>query len=206
MFASVSSEAQETQGYETFRLMIFGDSLSAGYRLPKDKGYVPQLQKMLIENGLDNVEVINASISGDTTADGLERIDQALQQKPHAVIIQLGANDLMQKRDLNQTAADLNKIISTFLDNDIPVMLIGIKFSMGIDINDREKLIKIYKDLAKMHKLTLYPHFLEDVLTETFGVYNFDYMQNDGIHPNEEGVQIMVKKTYPVIKKFLMGI
>lgn len=211
MFALFSSfvstlKAQETQGYETFKLMVFGDSLSSGYRLPTDKGYIPQLQKALKEDGLDNVEVVNASVPGDTTSDGLRRIEKALAQKPHAVIVELGANDLLQKKDLNRTAIDLNKIILAFLDKDIPVMLIGINLPLGIDINDREKLSKIYKDLSKKHNLILYPHFLEGVLTETFGVYNFDYMQDDGAHPNEEGVQIMVKKTYPTIKKFLMSI
>lgn len=201
-----TAKAQETQGYETFRLLIFGDSLSAGYRLEKDKGYIPQLQKALQEDGLDNVEVINASVSGDTTEDALRRIDKVLEQKPHAVVVQLGANDLLQKNDLNRTAINLNKIISTFLDKNIPVMLIGINIPIGIDINDRERMTKTYKDLAKMHNLIFYPHFLEGVLKETFGVYNFDYMQDDGAHPNEEGVQIMVKKTYPTIKKFLMRI
>ena len=200
------AKAQETQEYETFRLVVFGDSLSAGYRLSEGKGYIPQLQKTLKEDGLDNVEVINASVLGDTTEDGLRRIDKVLEQNPHAVIIQLGANDLLQKNDLNRTAITLNKIISTFLEKNIPVMLIGIKIPMGIDIKDREKMSKIYRDLSKMHNLIFYPHFLEGVLKETFGVYNFDYLQNDGIHPNEEGVQIMVKKTYPTIKKFLMSI
>ena len=198
--------AQEQNESEAFRLVVFGDSLSAGYHLSEGKGYIPQLQKTLNEDGLDNVKVINAAISGNTTSDGLNRINDVLAKQPHAVILELGANDLLQKQNLQETAQNLDKIISTFLDRDIPVMLIGIKIPLTTNINDREMLSKIYKDLAKKYNLVFYPHFLQDVLKETLGMYNFDYMQDDGVHPNEEGVKIMVQKTYPIVKNFLMNI
>lgn len=188
---------------DSFRLMVFGDSLAAGYGLPEGSGYTNQLQKALENSGLDNVTVINSAVSGNTTADGVNRLNEAIAQKPHAVIVELGANDLLQALDINRAKQNLETIITTFQEKDIPVMLIGIRIPMLTDAKGREDLSKAYKELARKYKLALYPNFMEDVITETFGVYNLKNTLPDGAHPNAAGVQIMVKKTLPVVIKFL---
>lgn len=198
--------AQEEDDDTSFRLMVFGDSLSSGYRLKENEGYTAQLQNILIDNGLDNVKVINAAVAGNTTADGLARLDDALAQHPHAVILELGANDLLKDLSIAQAEKNLSTIIETFQANDVPVMLIGIQLPLILDLKGREQLNKVYKDLAKKYNLTLYPHFLDGVLIKRLGIYDLKYMQEDTVHPTAEGVQIMVQKTFPVIKKFLMSL
>ncbi len=196
--------AQEEDG--SFRLAILGDSLASGYQVGANEGYIPVLQQLFINDGLDNVMLINAAKAGDTTADGLARVDEVLAQNPHAVIVELGGNDLLRNLSIDEAQKNLETIIEKFQDNNIPVMLIGIQIPLVLDLKNREALNTIYKKLAKKYDLVLYPHFLDGVLIERFGVYDLKYMQADTVHPTAQGIQIMVQKTYPVIKKFLMNL
>ena len=200
------SSLSKAQVYESFRLVVLGDSLSSGYNLPEGAGFVPILQKALLQDGLDNVEVISAAVAGDTTKKALERFDSVLALKPHAVLLELGANDILHGEDLNQTHENFETIISTFLQRDIPVMLIGVQLPTFSDSSNRNTLDKIYRNLSKKYDLHFYPHFLDGAIVERFGVYNAKYMLADNIHPNEEGIKIIVSKIYPNIKKFLKSI
>ena len=101
--------AQEEE--ESFRLMVFGDSLSAGYRLQPQEAFYSRLEDALNAKGYDNVKVINASISGNTTAQGLARVDKAIEQKPHAVLLELGINDVLQGLSLQKAEENLEQII-----------------------------------------------------------------------------------------------
>lgn len=203
---TMQSKANAQDDIEKFQLVILGDSLASGYGVPPGEGYIDLLQHIFEKDGLDNVSIINASVAGNTTADALAMLDSVLQQHPHAAIIELGINDALNDVDPRQIQINLENIVNRFLNNNIPVMLIGVRPPLVSDIRDREVLTKIYKALAKKYKLTLYPHFLEGVLIERLGTYDFKYIQNDTLHPNADGVRIMVRKTYPVIKKFLTSL
>ena len=187
----------------SFHLVVFGDSLSSGYHIPEGKGFIPVLQERLTTKGFDNVSVLNAAVAGDTTADGLKRIDQVMKLTPHAVILELGINDVINSIDFKQSEENLDKIIQQFKENNIPVLLVGMRAPFLTDQKSREEFIGMYKRMAKKHKLVFYPYFLEGVLIDTLGIYDLKYMQDDGSHPNEQGVKIMVDKFMPTLYKFL---
>ncbi len=190
---------------EAFRLVVFGDSLSAGYKLKAEDSFYSQLQKKLIENGYDNVKVINASVAGDTTQRGLNRIDKTLALKPHAVILELGINDALQGVTLKTTQENLQKIIEKFLNKNIPVMLVGMMAPPQASYEGRTSFSNMYKELSDKYNLVLYPFFMEGVIKQTFGVYDMTYLQDDGAHPNAEGVKIMVKNIFPTVENFLLN-
>ncbi len=190
---------------ETFNLMIFGDSLSAGYKLPVKDAFYTRLQEKLHDEEYDNVKVINASISGNTTQNGLDRIDKALAQNPHAVILELGINDVLQGVAQTTTKANLEKLIETFQNNGVSVMLVGMMTPPQSSYEGRESFTQMYKDLAQKYDLVFYPFFMDGVIKQTFGVYSTKYLLDDGAHPNAEGVKIMVKNIYPTVEKFLLN-
>lgn len=194
------------QNDNSFHLVVFGDSLFSGYRLPEGTGFVPVLQKKLTSVGLNNISVINAAVAGNTTLDGLKRIDDVLALNPHAVILELGINDVLNSVNFKESEKNLDKIIKTFKDKNIPVMLVGMRAPFLTDQKSREDFIGMYKRMAKKYKLVFYPYILEGVLVEKFGIYDLKYMQDDGAHPNEEGVKIMVEKFYPSLYKFLSNL
>ena len=194
------------QNDNSFHLVVFGDSLFSGYRLAEGAGFVPVLQKKLVSVGLDNISVINAAVAGSTTLDGLNRIDNVLALNPHAVILELGINDVFNSVNFKESEKNLDKIIKTFKDKDIPVMLVGMRAPFLTDQKSREDFIAMYKRMAKKYKLAFYPYILEGVLIENFGIYDLRYMQDDGAHPNEEGVKVMVEKFYPSLYKFLSNL
>lgn len=197
---SLKAQADEI---ESFKLVILGDSLASGYSLPKEDGYIHQLETIFVKDGLDNISIINAAVADNKTSDAYAMMDRILLQHPHAAIVELGLNDALENVDPKITKQYLEAIVSKFLDNNVPVMLIGVRPPLVLDIHDREVLTKIYTALAKKYKLTLYPDFLDGVLIERMGTYDFKYLLNDTTHPNADGIRIMLKKTYPVIKKFL---
>lgn len=200
---AISSIAQEDDEDGSFRLVVLGDSLASGYLLPKEESFIARLQTALQAQGLDNIKVISSAIAGSTTQDGVNRLQNVLDEHPHAVLLELGANDLLKSIDSATTRKNLEELITTFQQNDIPVMLIGINIPLLIDVKRRQDAAQMYTDLAKKYKLVLYPNFLQDVLIERFGTYDLKYMQSDSVHPTAEGVNVMVKKITPVIVKFL---
>lgn len=191
---------------ENFRLMVFGDSLSAGYRLESSEAFYSQLEKALNDKGYDNVVVINESISGNTSAQGLARVNKALEKKPHAVLLELGINDALRGENLDKTKENLAALIEKFQQNDVPVMLIGMQAPPMSSIDTRNKLTQMYKDLAKKYQLTFYPFFMDGVFIERLGILDLRYLQDDGAHPTAEGVQIMTRKIMPTVEKFLKSL
>ena len=185
-----------TAAAETPRLMVLGDSLTAGYGLPQDQAFPVKLEAALRAKGWD-VTVINAGVSGDTTAGGLARLDWSLASNPTHVLVELGANDMLRAVDPGVTKRNLDSIVTKLKARDIRVMLAGMYASPNLGRTYTEAFRTLYTDLAKKHGVPLYPFFLDGVAAER------ELNQDDGIHPNEKGVAVIVERILPSIENFL---
>ena len=174
------------------RIMLYGDSLMAGYGLSQNENLSSALSSMF-NAGESKVQIINASVSGNTSSNGLARLDWSLADKPDIVILCLGANDMLRGIDPKLTKQNLNKMIEKMLQNGSKVILAGMRSpdSMGKDY--QQKFDLIYKELAEEHDLIFMPFLLEGIALER------DYLQNDYKHPNTLGVSIMASNLYPYI-------
>lgn len=177
---------------ETLRVVAIGDSLTHGYGLEQDKGFVPQLADWLASEGAD-VAVINMGVSGDTTAGGRERLDWALADGADAVIVELGGNDLLRGIDPAESRANLDAMLSELSDRGIPVLLAGLEAPLNYGEDFKKAFDGMYADLAEEHDAILYPSFLAG-LDGAEGV-----MQDDGIHPNAKGVGLIVTDIGPKV-------
>lgn len=198
LFVSVCVKA------ESFNLMVFGDSLSAGHKLKTKDSFGNQLETALIQKGYP-VRVTNYSVSGATTADGVKRLKSALAKKPDAVILELGANDMLRHLNLAQSTKNLQTIISTFQENKIPVLLAGMEASVILPTEYRTQFGKMYADLATQNKLPLYPFFMQGLWKEDGTHLKEEYFLPDQIHPSALGVSVMVQNILPVVEQFLLG-
>ncbi len=171
------------------RIVALGDSLTAGYGLPQEHGFVAQLQAKLDGSRLDAV-VIDAGVSGDTTAGGLSRLDWALDGGADAVIIELGANDALRGVDPASSRANLDAIIDELVGRDIEVLLVGMLAPRNLGNEYAAAFDSMYWDLARKHDILFYPFFLEGVATDP------SLNQEDGIHPNKEGVAVIVNSMW----------
>lgn len=168
-------------------ILIFGDSLSASYNIPTDKGWVHLLQESLKTKQLD-VNIANASISGETSSGGLTRFKSQIQKsKPDIVILELGANDGLRGYDLSTTRNNLLTMINMSLQIDAKIVLAGIHIPPNYGRTYTRKFDQIFIDLAQMENVSLIPFILEGVAT------NPELMLNDGLHPNEKGQEVIVK-------------
>jgi acyl-CoA thioesterase I len=181
---------------EPFRLLAFGDSLTAGYGLPEKDGFTSQLQQALRARGHD-VVVINGGVSGDTMAGGLERVEWSLADKPQAVIVALGGNDLLRAIDPQRTRASLDAILSKFTDAGVKVLLAGMLAPVNLGPDYRAAFDALYPELAAKYQVAFYPFFLDGVATVR------KYTQNDGLHPNAEGVAEMVVRILPSVESLI---
>ena len=189
------------------RLMVYGDSLSAGHLLAPEDAFYTQLERALRQNGYPDVQVINASVSGETTAGGVRRLPEALRQKPDGVLVELGANDGLRNLPLDQASRNLETIIQAFQKDGVPVMLIGMKIPPRGDNYD-VAFENMYRDLAKKYRLALYPFFLDGVIWTIWLSANAmnPKMMNDGMHPTAQGVAVMVKNILPDVERFLKNV
>lgn len=180
------------------RVVALGDSLTSGYGLSAGQDFASKLEEALNQDG-HFVKIDNAGVSGDTTAGGLNRLDWALagEPKPDLVIVALGANDMLRGLDPALAKENLSKIIATLKERDIPVLLVGMKSMLSMGPLYRGKYDRIFPALAKEHDVPLYPFFLEGVAMDP--ALNLE----DGIHPNEKGIAIMVENILPSVKKAL---
>ena len=181
------------------RLLAFGDSLTAGYGLPPGRGFVPKLEAALRKQGHD-VTVIDGGVSGDTTSGGLARLDWTLGDGADAVILELGANDMLRGIDPKVPDANLDKMLAAFKAKHIPVLLAGMHTppSMGRDYSDR--FDAIYPELARKYDVALYPFFLDGIIGDAA------LHLPDGIHPNAAGVDVVVEKILPAVDELLKGV
>jgi len=171
-------------------IVAFGDSLTAGYGVKTSESFPVQLQMALEAKG-HKVTIVNAGISGDTTAGGLERLDWALDPKPDAVILELGANDALRGIDPKEPRANLDKMLATLKAKNIAVLLAGMKALNNWGDEYTKSFDAIYPDLAAKYGVPLYPFFLEGVALDKA------YTQPDGLHPTGAGVAEIVKRILP---------
>ena len=176
-------------------IVAFGDSLYAGYRLKQGEGFAPELQRALIAQGVD-ASVHNAGVSGDTSAAGLQRLAftlDGLPRKPDLVIVGLGGNDMLRGLSPGETRANLDAILTELDRREIPAVLTGMLAAPNLGKDYAEAFNAIYPDLARKHDVPLYPFFLKDVVGRR------NLMLEDGIHPNAEGVDVIVEHVAPVV-------
>lgn len=183
---------------ETTRILVLGDSLSAGYGLAAEDSFPAQLEKALKAEGHD-VRVINAGVSGDTSAGGLARLDWALADKPQVAIVELGANDGLRGLDPARMRANLDAILTRLKAEKIQVLLTGMRAPPNYGPEYAEAFAKVYVDLAGRHGVALYPFFLEGVARQA------KLNQTDGLHPTAEGVKVIVARILPMVRQVLDG-
>ena len=176
------------------KIMLYGDSLMAGYGLPQNENLSSVLPSKF--NLADSqLQIINASVSGNTSSNGLARLDWSLEDKPNIVILCLGANDMLRGIDPKLTKQNLNQIIEKMIQNGSKVILAGMRSPESMGQNYQQEFDLIYQELAEEHEVIFMPFLLEGVALEK------DYLQSDYKHPNALGVNIMASNLYPYILK-----
>lgn len=194
MFGGGQALADDTPPQLT--LAVLGDSLTAGYGLPENAAFPAQLEQALKAKGW-TVRVLNAGVSGDTTAGGLARLDWMLGDKPDAVIVELGANDALRGLDPRGVDANLDAILERLKQEGLPVLLAGMGAPRNYGPDYVAAFDPLYPRLAKKHGVLLYPFFLEGVAT------NPALNQQDGLHPTAEGVAAIVTRILPLVEDLL---
>ncbi len=178
-------------------LVAFGDSLTAGAGVSPDETYPARLQEKLLLSGY-RYRVINAGVSGDTTAGGVRRVDWVLKSKPDIVVLELGANDGLRGLNVADTRANLETIIRRLLAGGSKVVLAGMKLPPNYGAEYTDSFQAMYADLAKRNDVTLMPFFLEGVAAKA------DFNQADGIHPTGAGYVIVAEKLWTVLQPLLV--
>jgi acyl-CoA thioesterase I len=178
------------------KMVVLGDSLSAGYGLPAAAAFPVRLQKSLDTNGI-KVDMINAGVSGDTSSGGRDRLDWSVPEGTEAVIVELGANDALRGTDPAVTRAALSDILTRLKARGIAVLMCGMVAPPNYGSDYAARFNAIYPDLAKSFGVPLYPFFLEGVAADA------KLNQADGMHPTAEGVDIVVKNILPTVEAFL---
>jgi acyl-CoA thioesterase-1 len=180
------------QAAEPVRVLAFGDSLTAGYGLPEADTLPTRLSDALNKMGRP-VTMINGGVSGDTSADGLSRIDWSLADKPQIMILALGANDMLRGLDPGSTRANLEGIIAKAQATGVEIVLAGMLAPPNLGTEYKAAFDAIYPELAKAHNLLFMPFLLQDVAQKS------DLNQADGIHPNGNGVAVIVRNLLPYV-------
>lgn len=181
------------------KMVVLGDSLSAGLGLPASAAFPARLQKALKSKGIE-VDMINAGVSGDTTSGGRDRLDWSVPEGTEAVILELGANDALRGVDPKVTRSALTDILTRLKARGIAVLLCGMYAPPNYGSDYVARFNAIYPELAKSFGVPLYPFFLEGVATEA------RLNQADGMHPTAEGVDTIVKNILPTVQAFLGAI
>ncbi len=186
-------------------IAALGDSLTQGYGLVQDDGFVPQLERWLTEAGVE-VTLINAGVSGDTTAGGLSRIDWTLTPEVDAIIVALGGNDLLRGMDPAASRANLEGILKIATTRGLAVLLIGMESPSNYGTDFKEAFDAMYPDLADAYGVDLHPNFLGALASrEDRAATLATYMQGDGIHPNAAGVALIVDDIGPSVLEMISG-
>jgi acyl-CoA thioesterase I len=178
------------------KIAILGDSLTAGYGLKPDQAIPVRLQAALKAEGRD-VTILNHGVSGDTSAGGVDRVDWMLADKPDIVMVELGANDALRAIDPATTERNLDAILAKLKDAKVAVWLIGMMAPRNLGPDYVKAFDGIYKKLADKYAIPLYPFILDGVAQDA------TLNQADGMHPNPEGVEVVVKHLLPFVNKNL---
>lgn len=188
--------APATAQTQPIRVVALGDSLTAGYGLPANDAFPAKLERALKARG-HAVEIANAGVSGDTVAQGRERLDWSVPDGTDAVIVALGANDALRGLDPAQAERGLDDILTRLGRRGIPVLLAGMVAPRSLGPEYARAFDGMYRRLADKHGVLLYPFFLEGVALER--TLNLP----DGIHPNARGVDVMVSRILPQVEALL---
>ncbi len=192
--ASQTSQASTT-------LLVLGDSLSAAYGIPQQDGWVSLLDQKLSQQTmqqLKNLRVVNASLSGETTSGGLQRLPGLLSQhQPSYVIIELGANDALRGQNLAQTQRNLAQMIELSLQQGAKVKLLGIRLPPNYGPAFDRRLAQMYQQLSEQYTVPLDPFFLADV------ALNPALMLDDGLHPNAAAQPLILERLWPQLQAWL---
>ncbi len=178
------------------KLLVFGDSLVAGYGLPPEDGFEAQLKAALQRAGRP-VQILDGGVSGDTTAGGRARLDWALADKPDAVLLELGANDALRATDPRETDANLSAILDTLAARHLPVLLSGMLAPPNLGAAYGDEFRAVYQRLSKRPGILFDPFFLDGIAGHRA------LIQADGLHPNADGVRRNVARILPLVERLL---
>jgi acyl-CoA thioesterase-1 len=178
------------------RILAFGDSLTAGFGLDDNEAFPVRLQAKLAADGT-TVKIINGGISGETTSGGLGRIEWALSFHPDVVLVELGANDALRGTDPKLTYANLDGILAKIEAAHAKILLLGMRAPGNWGREYREEFDAIYPKLAEKYHVPLYPFFLDGVALDPA------INQSDQLHPNAKGVDVIVERIAPYVKRLL---
>jgi acyl-CoA thioesterase-1 len=178
------------------KIVVLGDSLSAGFGIPWDAAFPARLEQALRDKDIA-VTVANAGVSGDIASDGLRRLDRSVPEGTEVVILELGANDAERGVNPNATKAALDKILRRLKDRHIEVLLTGWRASPNMGPDYVRAVDAIYPELASAYSFTLYPFILDGVAG------NPNLIQIDGEHPNADGVNVIVERILPRVEEVI---
>jgi acyl-CoA thioesterase-1 len=178
------------------KLVAFGDSLTAGYGVAPGQAFPEVLEKALRARGYD-VKVINAGVSGETAGDGLARFDWSVPRDTSALIVELGANDMLRGLPVENAKRALSAILEKATAAHIPTLLAGMAAAPNLGPDYRAAFDRIYSDLATQFGVALYPFFLDGVAADS------KLNQPDGLHPAPEGVKVIVQRILPAVMALL---
>src|SRR6516164_8803678 len=178
------------------KMVVLGDSLSAGLGLSASDAFPAKLQKALKDKGID-IDIVNAGVSGDTASGGRDRLDWSVGEGTEAVILELGANDALRGTDPAVTRAALSDIVGRLKARGIAVLLCGMLAPPNYGSDFAARFNSIYPDLARSFGVALYPFFLDGVAADA------KLNQADGMHPTRAGVDMIVNKILPMVQAFV---
>jgi acyl-CoA thioesterase I len=184
---------------KTVKIVALGDSLTAGLGLPEKDGFVPRLQAALAANGIA-AQIDNAGVSGDTASDGLARLDWSVPEGAEAVVVELGANDMLRGIKPEVTRTALDAILRRLTERHIAVLLCGIRAAPNLGPDFGQAFERIYPELAAKYGVLLYPFFLAGVAGD------LSLNQRDGLHPNAAGVSVIVAQILPKVQELIARI
>ncbi len=188
---------------QTVVIAALGDSLTQGYGLPRENGFVPQLEASLREQGED-VKILNAGVSGDTTAGGLSRVEWTLTPDVDALILNLGGNDLLRGIDPASSRKNLDAILAIATQRSLPVLLVGMIAPGNFGPEYKEAFDPIYRELSQKYGTLFYENFFAALIEADNALNsNYQFMQGDGIHPNTDGVGKVVHDLSPIVRQLI---
>jgi len=193
VFSSLSAAQDE------YTILFLGDSLTAGYGLDDGESFPSVIEEKLQADSLGHIRVINAGVSGSTSASGLSRLQWYIRSQPDLMVLSLGANDGLRGLSIDEMKANLSRTIEFALTNNLQVVLTGMLVPPNMGPEYAEAFAQVFPDLAAQYNIPLQPFLLQDVAAIP------ELNQSDGIHPNMEGTQIVAENLYEFLRPYLPG-
>jgi acyl-CoA thioesterase I len=194
LFLGIATTA--THAETPVKIVAFGDSLTAGLGLPANEGFVPRLQAALAAKGVA-AAIANAGVSGDTASGALARVDWSVPDGTDAVILEIGANDMLRGIKPLVTRGALDTILQRLTDRHIAVLLCGMRAAPNLGADFARSFESIYPELAAKYGALVYPFFLDGVAAD------LGLLQKDGLHPNAAGVDVIVARILPKVEELV---